>query len=261
MFIPKTTLTSFREITFSLISAKEANYIIEKNHYSWTSVKWVAYHIWIFYKWALRGVAQYWYWIKPAQTAKWVTGSKKDEFLELNRLWLDDCMWFNSESYVISKTLKMCKKMNPKLKWVISFADGMMWKNGTIYQSANFVYTGFRKDWGVWYTKDGNRLHSVSLWHKHKTIQRDVLEGIYWVPLYKVFWWQYRYFYFFDKKDMGKLTIPVIPFPKKENIKNDLVVKTSYGKNNHEENYINFMSLLEKNKWKSSNINLSLYEK
>ena len=45
----------------------------------------------------------------------------------------------------ISKTLKMCKKMNPKLKWVISFADGMMWKNGTIYQSANLHTPGLGK--------------------------------------------------------------------------------------------------------------------
>ena len=124
-------------------------------------------------------MAQYGYGIKPAKTSQWVEGTKRDEFLELNRLWLDDSLGFNSESYVISQSLKFIKKLNPKLKWIISFADGMMGKNGTIYQSTNFIYTGFRKDGGVWYTKNGDRMHSVSLWHKHKTIQRNVLEEIY----------------------------------------------------------------------------------
>lgn len=241
----------FKNIHLELIEPKVANSIIEKNHYSGTSVKGVKYHIGIFYSSDLLGVAQYGFGIMPKKTAQWVKNTKQDEFLELNRLWLDDKLGFNSESYVIAKSLKMVKKLNPKLKWVISFADGMMNKNGTIYQASNFIYTGFRKDGGVWYTKDGERLHSVSLWHKYKTIERRVLEGIYGTPLYKVFGGQYRYFYFFDKKCISDLIVETLPYPKIDQIKHDLVVKIKYGENNHNENYDMFMELLTTNSGKS----------
>jgi hypothetical protein len=245
----------FKSISLKIIEPKIANSIIENNHYSGSSVKGVKYHIGIFYDGDLMGVAQYGFGIKPKKTAQWVKNTKQDEFLELNRLWLHDNLGFNSESYVIAKSLKMVKKINPNLKWVISFADGMMNKNGTIYQASNFVYTGFRKDGGVWYTKDGERLHSVSLWHKHKTIERRVLENIYGLPLYKVFGGQYRYFYFFDKKYINDLIIDVLSYPKLEEIKNDLVVKTKYGINNHNENYDMFMKLLSNNNGISKKVN------
>ena len=253
-FIPNNkNYTDFSNITIDLIDPFLANNIIENNHYSGTSVKGVAYHIGVFHNGHIKGVVQYGFGIKPQQTCKWVLDTEKDEFLELNRLWLDDSLGFNSESYVISKTLKFIKKKNPKLKWIISFADGMMGKNGIIYQASNFVYTGYRKDGGMWYTKDGKRLHSISLWHKHKTIKRNVLEGIYGKPLYKVFGGQYRYFYFYDKSLTSKLITPILPYPKKQDIINDLVVKTSYGINNNEKNLSDFLDLLNKNNNKSVN--------
>lgn len=251
MNMQKKHTINFNNVHLELIEPKVANSIIEKNHYSGTSVKGVKYHIGIFYNTYLLGVAQYGFGIMPKKTSQWVKNTKQDEFLELNRLWLDDKLGFNSESYIIAKSLKMVKKLNPKLKWVISFADGMMNKNGTIYQASNFIYTGFRKDGGVWYTKDGERLHSVSLWHKHKTTERRVLEDIYGTPLYKVFGGQYRYFYFFDKKCISDLIVEILPYPKIDQIKNDLVVKIKYGENNHNENYDMFMELLNTNNGKS----------
>lgn len=250
-FIPKTTNTDFSKISLKIINPRLANKIIEENHYSRTSVKGVVYHIGFFYENTLRGIAQFGYGIMPTKTAQWVEGTNRNEFLELNRLWLDDSLGFNSESYVISQSLKLVKKLNPKLKWVISFADGMMGKNGIIYQSTNFIYSGYRKDGGVWYTKDGDRLHSVSLWHKHKTIQRNVLEDIYGTPLYKVFGGQYRYFFFYDRKLIKNLKVPILPYPKKQDIKTDLIVKIRYGKNNLEDNLNNFLKLLQENNNKS----------
>ena len=108
----------FKNLTLNLIEPKLANSIIETNHYSGTSVKGVKYHIGVFLNNELMGVVQYGFGIKPKKTAQWVSGTTQEEFLELNRLWLDDKLGFNSESYVIAKSLKMVKKLNPKLKWV-----------------------------------------------------------------------------------------------------------------------------------------------
>jgi hypothetical protein len=78
----------------------------------------------------------------------------------------------------------------------------------------------FRKDTGgIWLTKDGERLHGVSLWHKHKTQKRSDLEVIYGKPLFNVTGGQHRYFYFYDKKLKKELTVNIEPYPKQDNIK------------------------------------------
>lgn len=235
------------KISVDIISPSIGNDIICKNHYSKTVAKGVVYNIGIFYENKLYGVAQFGYGIMPQKTCMWVKGTHKDEYLELNRLWIDDYLGHNSESKSISLCIKYIKNINKKIKWIISFADGMMGKVGTIYQASNFIYTGYRKDGGIWMTKDCIRIHSVSLWHKHGTIKRDVLEGIYGTPLYKVFGGQFRYFYFLDKKMIKNLTVPILEYPKESDIRKYLNIKCSYGKNN--DNYEDFINLLNsKNK-------------
>jgi len=219
------------DFTVKLVLPKLANKIICKNHYSKTVAKGVLYHLGIFKKEHLYGIAQFGYGIMPMHTCQWVSGTKKDEYLELNRLWISDILGKNTESFVIPMLLKFVREKNSKIKWIISFADGAMGKVGTIYQATNFIYTGFRKDGGIWTTKEGKRMHSVSLWHKHGTIKRNVLERIYGKPLFKVFGGQYRYFFFIDKKYAKKLVPKKLPYPKIEDTFQNLVVKTGYAQN------------------------------
>jgi hypothetical protein len=226
------------------IQPKLANDLICKNHYSGTVAKGVVYHLGIFVEHRLLGVAQFGYGIRPKDTCKWVDGTNSDEYLELNRLWIGDELGANAESKSISLCLKWVKKNNTKIKWIISFADGMMGKVGTIYQATNFIYTGFRKDGGIWMTKEGERLHSISLWHRHKTINRGELEKIYGKPLYKVFGGQHRYFYFYDRRYIKKLIIPIQPYPKAIDLKTHLNIKIGYNDTN--DNFDAFMELLNK---------------
>lgn len=232
------------KIQIKEIEPKLANKLICENHYSRTVAQGVQFHLGIFYENTLYGVAQFGYGIRPKDTCRWVKDTLPTEYLELNRLWISDELGFNSESKSISLCLKYVKNKRPELKWIISFADGMMGKVGTIYQATNFVYTGFRKDGGIWMTKDGERLHSVSLWHKHGTISRAVLENIYGTPLYKVFGGQYRYFHFFDKKSIKDLNVPILPYPKETDLKTDLKIKTKY--KDTDDNWNSFIELLSK---------------
>ncbi len=64
------------------------------------------------------------------------------EVFELTRLFIHDGFGKNIESYCISETLKMVKKDFPKLKAIISYADGEQGHKGTIYQASNFYYQG-----------------------------------------------------------------------------------------------------------------------
>jgi hypothetical protein len=227
------------------IQPKLANDLICKNHYSRSVAKGVVYHLGIFVEHRLLGVAQFGYGIRPKDTCRWVTNTQSDEYLELNRLWIDDELGANAESKSISLCLKWVKKNNPKIKWIISFADGMMGKVGTIYQATNFIYTGFSTTSnGLWLSKEGNRMHNVSLWHKHGKTDRKLLESIYGTPLYLVRGGQYRYFYFYDRKQIRNLIVPHLPYPKQTDIKEHLIIKKGYGDTG--DNYDEFIELLHK---------------
>lgn len=58
--------------------------------------------------------------------------------IELNRLWLDDALPQNSESWFVSRTLKM---LPPRI--VVSYADPVHGHYGYIYRALNFRYAGW----------------------------------------------------------------------------------------------------------------------
>lgn len=61
-----------------------------------------------------------------------------DKVLELNRLWLDDALPANSESWFVSRTLRM---LPPRI--VVSYADPLFGHMGYIYRALNFRYAGW----------------------------------------------------------------------------------------------------------------------
>jgi hypothetical protein len=58
--------------------------------------------------------------------------------IELNRLWLDDVLPTNSESWFVSRTLHM---LPPRI--VVSYADPLFGHYGYIYRALNFRYAGW----------------------------------------------------------------------------------------------------------------------
>lgn len=64
--------------------------------------------------------------------------SNPDKVLELNRLWLHDDLPANSESWFVSRTLKM---LPPRI--VVSYADPVWGHVGYIYRALNFRYAGW----------------------------------------------------------------------------------------------------------------------
>ena len=74
----------------------------------------------------------------------------KDEannVIELTRLWLDDSVPKNGESFLIGNTLRKVEK-----EIIVSFADTNQDHLGIVYQATNWIYTGLsakRTDWVV----------------------------------------------------------------------------------------------------------------
>ena len=83
----------------------------------------------------------------------------KDTVTELHRLHIMDCTPKNTESWFISRCLKLLKEYNPKIKAVISFADYTQNHKGIIYQASNFFYCGKTSKATFYIDTDGRLRH------------------------------------------------------------------------------------------------------
>ena len=207
------------------IHRHDADRIVVNNHYSGTKCFGTKVSLGIYYNGMLCGVAQFGTGVNPKGTCKWVEGSTMEDYMEFNRMWLSDIAPRNSESQAIGKIFKWFKKNRPEIKWLISFADGVMGKVGTIYQATNWIYTGYNKAGGLWVTKDGVRMHHAGLALKHKDTKRDTLESIYGTPLYRAVGGQFRYIYFLDKRWKKRLTVEPKEYPKASNLRDYISIK------------------------------------
>ena len=153
-------------------------------------------------------------------------GHYQNNFLELNRLVINENLEKNCLSYFLSKTLKML----PKPTVVVSYADTSLGHHGYIYQATNWIYTGLsakRKDYKI----KGMNLHSASLLDREgrnigkgkiKLIKEKFGNDLYTEARPR----KHRYFYLLcdkkTKKQMIKnLSYKIQSYPKGNNNKYD----------------------------------------
>lgn len=93
-------------------------------------------------------------------------GDKESDVIELRRLCCIDDTPFNTESYFISRTIKLLRK-----QWlgkvIVSYADAEYGHMGTIYKASNFKYMGFQKGARV-IIYNGRRYHDKTIRTKYK---------------------------------------------------------------------------------------------
>lgn len=148
----------------------------------------------------------------------------KDNFLELNRLVVNDGLPRNALSFFVSQ----CLKMLPRPMVVISYADSGMGHHGYIYQATNWVYTGLSKPHTDYVPESNTNAHQRHQFGKTATSWRKNAK------LFKVERSQkYRYFQFLGdkrqrKKMLKDLKFPVInDYPKGDNTRYDASYETS----------------------------------
>lgn len=140
------------------IERKLANDLIVKNHYSKKFYNATYIHLGVFICGELLGVLQYGYAMNPASCGSVVEGTQMDEYLELNRMWLDDKAKRNSETMAISYSLRYIRSKFPKIKWIQSFADERCGCFGIVYQAASFSFYG--EHVSTFWTVDGEVYHN-----------------------------------------------------------------------------------------------------
>ncbi len=141
--------------------------------------------------------------------------NEKENVIELTRLWLDDCVPKNGESYLISNTIKYIDK-----EIVVSYAEINEGHIGTVYQASNWIYTGLsakRTNWIV----EGINKHSHTLADKYtsRELKDKFGDKFKLVPRPR----KHRYVYFNTnklrrKKLLKKLRYKIEPYPKNSHL-------------------------------------------
>jgi len=80
--------------------------------------------------------------LPPRETSKRYGG----ETWELARLWLDDSVPQNGETYLIARAVRYIKQFHPAIKMLVSYADPSAGHAGTIYKAANWQADGRTDD-------------------------------------------------------------------------------------------------------------------
>jgi len=226
-------LASAKDIRIEPISRKDADTFVIANHYSGKVVRNSQLHLGAFIGKRLVGVAQLGPPMDRSKVIGLVRGTQWNEMLELNRLVLIDDTPANSESRFISIVMRLIKKHAPHIKWVLSFADGTLCGDGTIYRASGFVLTLVRTSHNLALLPDGSTVHKMTL-ESSPTRPRaevggrsyyDVTGGRYAFRKYVAAahgrilpGFQLRYIYFIDRDARRNLTVPELPFSEIERL-------------------------------------------
>ena len=134
------TLETLSQYEICEVPKSEAKKLIIREHYShrWGST-FGLYNYGIRLDGELLGVACYGHLMNP-QSFGSVADLNAEQVTELNRLWIDDRLGKNTETWLMAEAHKRLLRDTP-VRLVQSFADGRLGV-GTIYQAANFGYYG-----------------------------------------------------------------------------------------------------------------------
>lgn len=120
-------------------------------------------------------------------------------YAEFDRMWLSDELPKFSETTVIGMLLWFIKRWNPKIDYVITYADGSVGNRGTIYKASNAFPIG-KVPVDFYKLANGERVHPVSMWHRHKTRAKEAMETLYPGIQHIQDEYQYRFLYILDNK-------------------------------------------------------------
>jgi len=178
--------------------------IIIKNHYSkkGDSIAHNRLNLGVFIKSELLGVLQYGYAMNPQSCSSVVSGTKLNQYLELNRMWLDDKAKKNSESMAISYSIKYIKGKLKTIKWIQSFADERCGGLGIVYQACSFRYYG--EHTSIFWSFEGETYHNSLITNNNRNKKAELEKRGFKEKAIKETLRQFRYIKFLDKSWVKK---------------------------------------------------------
>jgi len=195
-----------------------ANKLIVKNHYSKKFYNATYIHLGLFVNGEIKGVLQYGYAMNPASCGSVVEGTKQNEYLELNRMWIADNVGEYPESRAISYSIKYIKRKYPRIKWIQSFADERCGGFGIVYQACSFDYYGEHKS--DFWELEGKVYHNIQM-TVSKDSKRYAGEAKYLQEnkdkAVRMNLRQFRYIKFLDQREKKKCLLKEQPYLKHYN--------------------------------------------
>lgn len=205
----------FGSAAFSVrsIDRTRANAIVAARHYSRRVYVGSTVHLGVYLGDELVGVLQFGFAMNPASAGSVVAGTGLHEYLELNRMWLDDAAPRNSESKAIAYAVRLIRRIKPAVKWIQSFADERCGLFGTVYQAAGFTYHG--EHVGIFWEIDGDWFHNSLVTNgRTKTMPRArfALANLHRATRHELR--QFRYLKSLQQRFAKGCLYPVLPYPK-----------------------------------------------
>lgn len=220
-------MDSAKDIHVAPISRADADRIVKRAHYSGKVVQNSQLHLGVFLNGRLEGAMQFGPSLDKRKIQGLVEGTGWNGFIELNRMAFSDRLPRNSESRALAVAFRIIRKAYPHIEWVISFADGTQCGDGTIYRAAGFVLSGINKSMNLVRRADGVVVHKMTL-ESSPTQPRPELGGLSYYALtggrYNLSAYvkatggavipgfQLRYIYFINPDARQRLTVPILPF-------------------------------------------------
>lgn len=203
-------MVSAKDIVVKPIKASAANELVKRVHYSGKVVPNSQLHFGAFLDGRLEGVMSFGGSIDKRKVLHLVQGTAWTGMIELNRMAFSDRLPRNSESRCLAIAFRLIKKHYPHIEWVLSFSDGCQCGDGTIYRASGFVLTGLKKNKTMLLTPVGevvaDKTFNNSADKKYKGLKKSDC-----TPLNG---YQLRYIYFLNPAARQRLTVPILPFSK-----------------------------------------------
>lgn len=151
---------SVKDMIVKPISVKEARPYIATYHYSQSMPDSTRFVFAGYYDDRIAGIVVYGMGSNHEQYKYLIPEIKLGEYVELTRLWSPDGMPRNTESKLISETLKM---LPSEIKLVVSFADSQQNHIGYVYQATNWYYCGMTNGGKMLVDENGITRHTKSI--------------------------------------------------------------------------------------------------
>lgn len=173
------SILKLKDLEIRVLTFKEVKPYIVKNHYSHSLASSMKLALGFYYEDNLVTAIIYGYPV-GRRTIQWLQVESRN-CAELVRLFSEDGLPRNTESYCIGKSFSYIKKNMPELKYLISYSDPNHGHVGYIYQATNWRYIGLQRMLvpGKRMYIDGKEIHRRTLNAKHGSTSDKNLKNIY----------------------------------------------------------------------------------
>lgn len=200
--LPQKDSWSISKYRVARISCEEAKQYIRKNHYSHGCHNAPSPCYGLFDGLKLIGVLMFATPCSENVRASVFGEEMKESVIELHRLHILDVTPKNTESWFITKCLKMLKEDNPKIKAVISFSDTTEGHEGTIYKATNAYRIGSTGSTTFYKDSTGRLRHPRQ---NGENISLEMAKERGWIPVKRGSKNRYLYLLFSSKKEKKEL--------------------------------------------------------